>query len=119
MGSCTDVARRSGRDHFRSNRNGVSSEPRDRALNMRYHVMTEVSPEDVLHRARQFFSENARVEIEATAPDELRISGEIGAAEIRVDRHHGHTNVHAETDRPVGLDITDLTKRFLYTLGHV
>ena len=86
---------------------------------MHYHVMTEVSPEDVLRRAREFYSENARVEIEAPAADELRISGEIGYAEIRVDRHHGHTNVHAETDRMVGLDITDLTKRFLYTLGHV
>ena len=58
-------------------------------------------------------------EVEEIGPDAIRLAGEIGAAEIRVDRHHGHTNVHATTDRVVGLDITDLTKRFLYTLGHV
>jgi hypothetical protein len=81
--------------------------------------MTEISPEDVLSRARDWFTENARVEVEEIGPDAIRLAGEIGAAEIRVDRHHGHTNVHATTDRVVGLDITDLTKRFLYTLGHV
>ena len=86
---------------------------------MRYHVMTDVSPEEVLRRAHEFFAENARVEVEQTAPDRVHVSGEIGTADIRVDRHHGHTNVHAETDRVVGLDITDLTKRFLYTLGHI
>jgi len=86
---------------------------------MRYHVMTEVSPEDVLDRAREWFNEHSRVEAEDLGPDSIRFSGEIGTAEIHVDRHHGHTNVHASTDRPVGLDITDLTKRFLYTLGHV
>lgn len=86
---------------------------------MRYHVMTEVSPEDVLDRAREWFKANSRVEVEDVGHDAVRFSGEIGTAEIRVDRHHGHTNVHAATDRAVGLDITDLTKRFLYTLGHV
>ena len=86
---------------------------------MRYHVMTEVSPEEVLQRARDWYTENARLEIEEIGPDALRVSGGIGTAEIRVDRHHGHTNVHASTDRVTGLDITDLTKRFLYTLGHV
>lgn len=86
---------------------------------MRYLVMTEVAPEAVLERARAFFAEHSGVEIHAEGPDRLRLSGGIGTARIRVDRHHGHTNVRAETDRVVGLDITDLTKRFLYTLGHV
>ena len=49
----------------------------------------------------------------------IRFAGDIGVAAIRVDREHGHTNVHAETDRVVGLDVTDITKRFLYTLEHV
>ena len=86
---------------------------------MRYHVMTEVAPEEVLERARAFFAEHSSVEVAEDGADRIRFSGEIGTARIRVDRHHGHTNVHAETDRVVGLDITDLTKRFLYTLGHV
>jgi len=30
---------------------------------MRYHVMTEVSPEDVLQHAREFYTEHARVEV--------------------------------------------------------
>ena len=86
---------------------------------MKYLVMTEVSPEEVLQRAREFFSEHSRLEVEEPADDFLRFSGESGTTEIRVDRAHGHTNVRVETDRVAGLDITDLTKRFLYTLGHV
>ncbi len=86
---------------------------------MRYLVMTDVPPDEVLKRARSFFAEHSRVEALAEAPDRIRFTGEIGTAEIRVDRHHGCTNVHARTDRVVGLDITDLTKRFLYTLGHI
>jgi hypothetical protein len=86
---------------------------------MRYLVMTDVAPEDVLERARAFFAEHSSVEASEEGTGWIRFSGEIGTARIRVDRHHGYTNVHAETDRVVGLDITDLTKRFLYTLGHV
>ena len=119
METCTIAARQSGRGRFRSNRNGKRSESCDRVQNMRYHVMTEVSPEDVLQRAREFYTEHARVEVDSAGPDGVRIFGEIGTADIEVDRHHGHTNVHARTDRPVGLDITDLTKRFLYSLGHI
>ncbi|MDT8435428.1 MAG: hypothetical protein RRA92_01610 [Gemmatimonadota bacterium] len=86
---------------------------------MRYHVMTAVPPEEVLERAHGFFAEHSRVEVAEQGPDFVRFAGDIGSAAIRVDRHHGHTNVHVETDRVVGLDITDLAKRFLYTLGHV
>ena len=86
---------------------------------MQYLVMTEVSPEDVLQRARDFFARHSHLRVEETAADALRFTGELGTADIRVDRAHGHTNVHVNTDRVAGLDITDLSKRFLYTLGHV
>jgi hypothetical protein len=86
---------------------------------MRYHVMTEVLPDEVLERARTYFAEHTRMRVAEEEPARVTFRGEIGEATIRVDRHHGHTNVHAETDRVVGLDVTDVTKRFLYTLGHV
>ena len=86
---------------------------------MRYLVMTDVPPEEVLQRARDFYAEHTRLRITADSGDSLTLQGEIGVARIRVDREHGHTNVHAETDRVVGLDVTDVTKRFLYTLEHV
>jgi hypothetical protein len=86
---------------------------------MRYVVMTHVSPEEVLQRARAFFAEHTRLEIADEGPDHIRFQGDIGRASLKVDRKHGHTNVHAETDRVVGLDVTDITRRFLYTLEHV
>ena len=86
---------------------------------MRYVMMTHVPPEDVLQRARDFFSEHTRLRVAAEEPDGIRFEGAIGVASIRVDREHGHTNVHAQTDRVVGLDVTDITRRFLYTLEHV
>lgn len=86
---------------------------------MRYLVMTEVSPEEVIERARRFFAEHASLAVRERDDDMLTLHAEDGSATIRVDRAHGHTNVRVETDRVAGLDITDLTKRFLYTLGHV
>lgn len=86
---------------------------------MRYIVMTHVPPEEVLQRARAFYSEHTRMHVAAESPDSLRFEGDIGVATISVDREHGHTNVRAETDRVVGLDVTDITQRFLYTLEHV
>ena len=86
---------------------------------MRYVVMTHVPPEEVLQRARDYYSEHTRLQVTAEGPDSIRFEGAIGVADIRVDREHGHTNVHAETDRVVGLDVTDITRRFLYTLEHV
>lgn len=86
---------------------------------MRYLVMTDVPPEEVLDRAKRFFAEHTRLRVSEETPDHLSLRGELGTARIRVDREHGHTNVHADTDRVAGLDVTDLTKRFLYTLGHV
>jgi hypothetical protein len=86
---------------------------------MRYVVVTDISPEDVLERAKEFYARYTRMEIDEETPDSVSFRGEIGSATLRVDRKHGHTNVHAETDRVVGLDVTDVTKRFLYTLEHV
>lgn len=86
---------------------------------MRYLTITEVPPETVLERAKDFFGRHSRLRVAAETSTSVTFTGEIGKAEIRVDRKGGHTNVHAETDRVVGLDVTDLAKRFLYTLGHV
>jgi hypothetical protein len=81
--------------------------------------MTEMRPEEVLERARHFFAENTLMKLAEEGNGTLVFQGEIGTALLRVDRKHGHTNVHAETDRVAGLDVTDVTKRFLYTLQHV
>lgn len=85
---------------------------------MRYQVITEVPPEEVLERAREYFAEHTRLELTEESADSLSFAGEIGRATLRVGRKHNHTEVHAETDRVVGLDVTDVTKRFLYTLKH-
>ena len=86
---------------------------------MQYHVMTEVSPEEVIERAKRFFAAQAHLGVREPEAGTIIFDGELGAAEFRIDRAHGHTNVRVRTDRVAGLDITDLTKRFLYTLGHV
>ena len=83
---------------------------------MRYIAITHISPEEVLRRAKDFYAAHTRLEVAEETADSLTFQGEIGTARIRVDREHGHTNVHASTDRVVGLDVTDVTKRFLYTL---
>lgn len=83
---------------------------------MRYQVMTEVPPEEVLERAKRFYADHTHMEVEEETGDSVAFRGEIGRARLRVDRKHNRTNVHAETDRVVGLDVTDVTKRFLYTL---
>lgn len=96
-------------------RSPFTSEP----SSMRYLVMTHVSPEDVIRRAREYFAAHSFLQVADESADAVRFEGDIGVTSIRVDREHGHTNVHAETDRVVGLDVTDITKRFLYTLEHV
>lgn len=83
---------------------------------MRYVTMTAIPPEEVLARARHFFDQNSRMELAEERPDELVFDGEIGRAVLRVDREGGRTNVRIETNRVVGLDVTDIAKRFLYTL---
>ncbi len=83
---------------------------------MRYVTITEVSPEEVLTRARRFFDEHSRLRVHEESDHSITFAGEIGLARFVVDRDGGHTNVHVETDRVAGLDVTDLAKRFLYTL---
>lgn len=83
---------------------------------MRYTTITHISPEEVLRRARDFYAEHTGMRVRDEGDDSLTFTGEIGTATLRVDREHGRTNVHAETNRVVGLDVTDATKRFLYTL---
>lgn len=83
---------------------------------MRYQVMTDVPPEEVLERAKRFYADHTHMEVEEETGESVAFHGEIGRARLRVDREHNRTNVHAETDRVVGLDVTDITKRFLYTL---
>mgnify|MGYP006283963409 CR=1 FL=1 len=83
---------------------------------MRYQVMTDVPPEEVLARAKRFYEDHTHMELEEETGDSVAFRGDIGRARLRVDREHNCTNVHAETDRVVGLDVTDVTKRFLYTL---
>lgn len=84
---------------------------------MRYIAMTNVSPKEVLQRAKDFYGAHTRLEVREETPDSVTFRGAIGTATIRVGREHGHTAVHAATDRVVGLDVTDVTKRFLYTLS--
>ena len=83
---------------------------------MRYVTMTDISPEHVLDRAKRFFAEHSGLEVREETDSSLTLVGSIGLARFDVDREGGHTNVHVETDRVVGLDVTDLAKRFLYTL---
>ncbi len=84
---------------------------------MRYATTTDASPEEVLEQARRFFGEHSRLWVSDLSDSSVTFSGEIGMARFRVDREGGHTNVHAETDRVAGLDVTDLAKRFLYSLS--
>jgi len=83
---------------------------------MRYITITEISPEDVLDRAKRFFEEHSTLQVREEGPLSVTFAGQLGLARFSVDRDGGHTNVHAETDRVAGLDVTDLAKRFLYTL---
>lgn len=83
---------------------------------MRYVTITDLAPEDVLERAKRFFGEHSRLRVREETGSSVTFAGEIGLARFAVDRHGGHTNVRVETDRVVGLDVTDLAKRFLYTL---
>lgn len=85
---------------------------------MRYITITDVPPEEVLERAKTFFAEHSRLRVQEETPASVTFAGEIGLARFAVDREGGHTNVHVRTDRVVGLDVTDLAKRFLYTLRH-
>ena len=50
---------------------------------MRYLVMTDVPPEEVLDRAKRFFAEHTRLRVSEETPDHLSLAGELGTARIR------------------------------------
>lgn len=86
---------------------------------MDFEVATNLSPEDVIRKAEEFYHENTGLEVQERGPTWLEYSGAIGIAKIKAYREHGHTTVFVETDRGVGFDVTDVTLRFLYTIPHV
>ncbi|UCC71137.1 MAG: hypothetical protein JSV86_12160 [Gemmatimonadota bacterium] len=86
---------------------------------MNFELATHLSPEEVIEKAAEFYREHTGLEIQVRGADRLEFSGAIGSAKIKAYREHGHTTVRAETDRGVGLDVTDVTLRFLYTIPHV
>jgi hypothetical protein len=86
---------------------------------MTFEVLTEMPPEEVLRRASEFFRSRSNLEETERSDHSVTFQGRIGTVRIRADREYAHTVVRAETDRGVGLDVTDLTLRFLYTIPHV
>ncbi len=87
---------------------------------MKYEVLTDLAPEDVISRAESYYREHTGLEVQARSEDRLELSGAIGVAKISAERDHGgYTTVYAETDRGAGFDVTDQTLRFLYSIPHV
>lgn len=86
---------------------------------MRFQVSTHLSPEEVIEQAETFYREHTGLDVQARSDNRLEFSGAIGVAKITAHREHGHTVIEAETDRGVGLDVTDVTLRFLYTIPHI
>lgn len=86
---------------------------------MRFQVRTELAPEDVLQRAAEFYPQNANLKETDRSDDAVTFDGRIGRVTVSAHRHYSYTVVEAETDRGVGLDITDMTLRFLYSIPHL
>ncbi len=86
---------------------------------MKFEVSTHLSPEEVIEKAEAYYTERTGLEVSERGDNRLEFSGPIGNAVIKAHRSHGHTVVYAETDRGVGLDVTDKTLRFLYTIPHI
>lgn len=86
---------------------------------MRFQVRTELAPEDVLQRAAEFYGQKANLKETDRSDDTVTFDGRIGRVTVRAHRHYSYTVVEAETDRGVGLDITDMTLRFLYSIPHL
>ncbi len=86
---------------------------------MKFQVATHLSPEEVIEKAEEFYRARTGMELQQRSDNRLEYSGAIGVASIAAHREHGHTTVHAETDRGVGFDVTDVTLRFLYTIPHI
>ena len=87
---------------------------------MKYEVLTDLSPEDVLRKAEEFYQANTGLSVTSRDDGRIELSGKIGEATISARRDHGgYTTVYAETDRGAGFDVTDQTLRFLYSLPHI
>ncbi len=86
---------------------------------MKFELVTDLAPEEVIRRAEEYYREHTGLEVEARTDDTIEYAGVIGRAKIAAHREHGHTTVLAETDRGVGFDVTDRTLRFLYSIPHV
>jgi hypothetical protein len=86
---------------------------------MKFELATHLTPEEVIQKAEDYYKEHTGLELLQRGDNRLEFSGAIGIAAISAYRDHGHTTVHAETNRGVGLDITDQTLRFLHTIPHV
>jgi hypothetical protein len=86
---------------------------------MKFEVSTHMSPEKVLEQAEAYYAEHTGMTVAERAADRLELTGAIGSAVIKAYRDHGHTTVYAETNRGVGLDVTDQTLRFLHQIPHI
>ena len=86
---------------------------------MNFEVLTDLTPEEVLERASAYYRQRTRLEEAERSDHAITFRGRSGTARIEAERHYAHTLVRADTDRGVGLDVTDLTLRFLYTLPTV
>lgn len=86
---------------------------------MTFEVLTNLTPEEVIARASAFYRKRSSLEEAERSDHSVTFHGRSGTAAISAHRHYSHTVVRAETDRGVGLDVTDLTLRFLYTIPHV
>lgn len=86
---------------------------------MTFEVLTHLTPEEVLDRASRYYRERTRLEEAERSNHAIAFQGRSGRARVEARRHYAHTLVRAETDRGVGLDVTDLTLRFLYTIPTV
>ena len=86
---------------------------------MKFEVSTHLSPEEVLQEAEAYYAEHTGMTVAERGADRLELSGAIGSATIKAYRDHGHTTVYAETNRGVGLDVTDQTLRFLHRIPHI
>lgn len=86
---------------------------------MKFEVATHLKPEEVLLQAEAYYAEKSGLKVTERTDNRLELGGAIGNAVIKAYRDHGHTTVYAETDRGVGLDVTDLTLRFLHAIPHI
>ena len=86
---------------------------------MKFEVATHLPPEEVIRQAEEFYAQHTGLKVAERGANRLELSGAIGDAVIKAYRDHGHTTVSAETNRGVGLDVTDQTLRFLHMIPHV